>query len=214
MSDPLSYPHPPLSNGKILLREWTIQDLPAIEQASHDPYIPAITTIPSLYTYATGVEWLERQQQHVSEGTGLPFCIADVQTNEALGLIALWLRNRSQGRAHFGYWVIPKARGRGIASVALRLLSTWAWESLAIPRLELLVEPWNVASQRVAKQAGFLQEGVLHSYIEIGGTRCDMMMYARIASIQHAQALLRPYLPQGRSLSDELIAERRQETEE
>jgi antitoxin PrlF len=30
-------------------------------------------------------------------------------------------------------------------------------------------------------------------------------------AIKHAQELLRPYLPQGRSLSDELIVERRKE---
>jgi hypothetical protein len=33
-------------------------------------------------------------------------------------------------------------------------------------------------------------------------------------AIEHAQELLRPYLPQGRSLSDELIAERRLEAED
>jgi len=33
-------------------------------------------------------------------------------------------------------------------------------------------------------------------------------------AIKHAQELLRRYLPEGRSLSDELIAERRTESEE
>ena len=33
-------------------------------------------------------------------------------------------------------------------------------------------------------------------------------------AIKHAQELLRPYLPQGRSLSDELIAERHIEAED
>jgi AbrB family looped-hinge helix DNA binding protein len=33
-------------------------------------------------------------------------------------------------------------------------------------------------------------------------------------AIEHAQELLRPYLPQGRSLSDELITERRSEAED
>ncbi len=33
-------------------------------------------------------------------------------------------------------------------------------------------------------------------------------------AIEHVQELLRPYLPQGRSLSDELIAERRLEAED
>ena len=41
MTDHLVYPDPPLSNDRISLRPWTLRDLPAVEQASHDPYIPA-----------------------------------------------------------------------------------------------------------------------------------------------------------------------------
>ena len=79
------------------------------------------------------------------------------------------------------------ARQRGIASTALRLLSRWAFEHLAVARLELWVEPWNTASQRVAERAGFQREGVLHSYIEVEKTRRDVIMYARIATTFPAQ---------------------------
>ena len=178
----LAYPDPPLTDGTILLRPWTVHDLPAVEQASHDPYIPATTTVPAAYTDAEGRAWVERQQQRVTSGMGLPFCIAEASTDAPLGFIGVWLDHRSQGLASFGYWILPSARGRGIASVALRLLSTWTVEVWAVPRLELVVELWNVASQRVAEQAGFVREGMLHSYIEVEGTRRDVFMYARIAA--------------------------------
>jgi ribosomal-protein-alanine N-acetyltransferase len=177
-----AYPDPPLTDGTILLRPWTVHDLSAVEQAGDDPYIPATTTVPAAYMDAEGHQWIERQWQQVTSGTGLPFCVADGQTDSPLGFIGVWLDHRSQGIARFGYWILPSARGRGIASAALRLLSTWAIEEMAVPRLELIVELWNVASQRVAEQAGFIQEGVLHSYIEVQGTRRDVFMYARIAS--------------------------------
>lgn len=178
----LQHPSPPLSDGTILLRPWTEQDLPALEQASRDPYIPTITSVPSPYTYAEGLKWLERQHQRALENVGLPFCIADAQKDEPIGFIGLWLPNLPQGRAHFGYWMIPKSRRRGMASAALRLLSTWTFAHLPVARLELWVELWNVASQRVAERAGFLREGILHSYIEVEKTRRDVIMYARIAT--------------------------------
>ena len=176
----VEYPYPLLLDDKVLLRPWTEQDLPAVEQASGDPYIVATTSVPSPYTLAAGREWLERQRLRVTEGAGLPFCIADSRTDEALGFIGLWLRNRVLGRVHFGYWVVPQARGRGVTSAALRLLSSWACENLAVVRLELWMELWNIASQRVAERAGFMCEGVLHSYVEIEGTYRDVFMYARV----------------------------------
>lgn len=177
----IKYPYPPLSDGVILLRPWTERDLSAVEQGSKDPYIVATTSVPSPYTLEAGQEWLERQRRHTVEGTGLPFCIADSRTDEALGFIGLWLRNHTLGRVHFGYWVIPQARGRGITSAGLRLLSAWAFENLDVVRLELWVELWNVASQRVAERAGFMREGVLHSYAEVDGVYRDVFMYARVA---------------------------------
>jgi RimJ/RimL family protein N-acetyltransferase len=179
----LHYPPSPLSDGRVLLRPWTERDLPALEQASHDPYILAITSVPSAYTYAEGLKWLERQQQHVLEGVGLPFCIADAQTDEPMGFIGLWLSQLSQGCARFGYWMIPEARQRGMVSAALRLLSSWTFEHQPVVRLELWIEPWNMASQRVAERAGFLREGIRHSHIEIEKTRRDVVVYVRHKSL-------------------------------
>src|SRR3954470_6682026 len=48
--------------------------------------------------------------------------------------------------------------------------------SLGIHRAS--VAPENVASQRVAEKAGFMQEGILRSYREIRGVRRDLVAYS------------------------------------
>ena len=45
-------------------------------------------------------------------------------------------------------------------------------------RIELWIEPSNVASLTVAERAGFTREGLLRSFMEIGGERRDMLMYS------------------------------------
>jgi RimJ/RimL family protein N-acetyltransferase len=47
-------------------------------------------------------------------------------------------------------------------------------------RLEAFIEPDNSASTRTAEKAGYVREGVLRSYMEFGGTRRDMAVYARL----------------------------------
>jgi RimJ/RimL family protein N-acetyltransferase len=86
--------------------------------------------------------------------------------------------NHSKG--HFGYWVGKDARGRGVATRALRLLTRWAAEEHGLARLQLIVEPENVASIRVAEKAGFTREALLRSYIELRGARRDVYLYALI----------------------------------
>src|SRR5512146_2713173 len=71
-----------------------------------------------------------------------------------------------------------EARGKGLATRAVRLISRWALRELGLPRLGLFTEPWNVASQRVAERAGFQREGVLRSWTEIDGRRRDYVSFS------------------------------------
>jgi ribosomal-protein-alanine N-acetyltransferase len=60
----------------------------------------------------------------------------------------------------------------------LKALTTLAWTIAALHRIELYIEPWNNSSIHVAEAAGYQREGLLRSYLEIGGTRQDMLLYA------------------------------------
>jgi RimJ/RimL family protein N-acetyltransferase len=52
------------------------------------------------------------------------------------------------------YWLAPESRGGSIATWTLRLLAGYAFENLAVARLEMASAPDNVASQRVAERCG------------------------------------------------------------
>jgi len=58
-----------------------------------------------------------------------------------------------------GYWVAGPARGRGIATRAVRLASEWALRELGLGTLELMTHEDNLASQGVARAAGFSETG-------------------------------------------------------
>lgn len=174
---PLIFPDPPLSGDSVVLRPWAPGDLATVEEASRDPYIPSITSVPVAYSDDAGRAWLERQRQRVERGEGWPFAIADQVTEEALGFLGLWLQGMHR-RAHVGYWVLERSRGRGLATAALRLVSGWALGELGLARVESWIEPWNVASQRAAERAGFVREGLLRSYAEYRRGRLDLLMYS------------------------------------
>lgn len=76
--------------------------------------------------------------------------------------------------------VTPSARGQSVGGEALRALVPFAWSLAELHRLELHIEPWNTASIAMAERAGFPYEGLLRSYLEIGGRRRDLASYALI----------------------------------
>jgi [ribosomal protein S5]-alanine N-acetyltransferase len=179
---------PELHYGPILLRGFALSDLQLVRQAAEDPYIPSITSVPPTYSDDNGRAFIEQQHKLALGGHGYPFVIAEESNpHHGLGALGLWLREIENGRASIGYWVVPSARGRHTAGLALRAAATYAFEVLAIPRLQLFIEPWNAASLRTAEYGGFVQEAFLHGWERIGGTQHDAYCYALLQQDWNAQ---------------------------
>jgi RimJ/RimL family protein N-acetyltransferase len=178
MNSPLVVPELP-AGETFLLRPWRLDDVTVVEEASADPYIPLITTVPSNYSPEEGAAFIRRQWTRSADQVGYSFAIADTGHGRAVGQIGLW--PGQSGRATVGYWVTTSVRGQGVASAALHAISAWGLERLRIPRLELHVEPWNEPSWKTAERVGFVREGLLRSWQEIGGERRDMYVYSKLA---------------------------------
>jgi RimJ/RimL family protein N-acetyltransferase len=73
---------------------------------------------------------------------------------------------------------LPAAPRPRCRDSALKALTTFAWTISALYRVELHIEPWNNSSIHVAEAAGYQREGLLRSYLEIGGTGRTMLLYA------------------------------------
>jgi len=112
------------------------------------------------------------------EGSLLHLVIADRVTGAYLGETMLALTEHSVGEV--GCCLVPAARGRGIATEALRLLTDWAFAKLELGRVQVFVAPENLPALRLAKSAGFEREGVLRSYWEMDGDRVDAVILSRV----------------------------------
>ncbi|GAB3687330.1 GNAT family N-acetyltransferase [Angustibacter aerolatus] len=68
-----------------------------------------------------------------------------------------------------GYAVAPEARGRGVASTALRLITEWLLDPTGgdVVRVQLDHAVANVASCRTALRAGFRVEGVRERFLPL-----------------------------------------------
>ena len=181
LSPPLRMPR--LKAGPVVLRPFVLGDLDLVAVASADPQIHSITSVPRDYSLEEGGAFIERQNQRAVDGDGYSFVIADAsEPGQGLGSIGLWLQEIDSGRASVGYWLVASARGRGLAGHALRAVSAFAFEKLAIPRVHLFVEPWNVASARTAEFAGFRREATLRGWERINGAQHDADCYAQLRS--------------------------------
>ncbi len=179
---------PELTAGPYRLRRFGYGDVGLVREASADPYIPLITTVPAEYSEAKGRAFIERQWRRAKDGTGYSFAIADAATDRAVGHAGLWPHDLAAGPAEIGYWVAASARGRGAAWHALTAVSRWALGDLRMPQVGLYIEPWNAASVSVAERAGFRADGPVPGGREIGGEPRDMIRYSLAAQVERRPA--------------------------
>jgi RimJ/RimL family protein N-acetyltransferase len=150
-----------LTDGTITLRAWEPADADAVFAACQDPEIVRFLPIPQPYTEATARTFVARRRADWDGDDERSFAITDAATGQVLGAIAR--HRRAEHRAEFGYWLAPEARGRGVATRALRLIADWSL-SQGLIRLELFTHPDNAASGAVARRAGFEFEGVRRAW--------------------------------------------------
>ncbi len=161
-----------LRDDLILLRPWREDDAGAVYAACQDAQIQRwIPVIPRPYThqharaFVRGEHGLGRHQFAVE------------REGEVIGSIGMGVDESKIGR--IGYWCASDRRGQGITTRALRRLCRYALDELGLERLELITDPDNQASQRVAEKVGFQREGVLRAHLLTrDGRRRDSVMFS------------------------------------
>jgi RimJ/RimL family protein N-acetyltransferase len=157
----------------LVLRPWAEDDVPILVELCNDPEIARwIPAMPAPYTVEDALAFVH--------GEVLPQVdhLAITLAGAVVGAIGIGVSDANR-RGVIGYWVGASTRGRGVCTRALRLLSGWAFHELDLRRLELVTDPDNVASQRVAEKAGFRREGMLRSYLlDRDGNLGDAVMFS------------------------------------
>lgn len=169
-------PDPPLGDGEILLRTRRKTDVPAIALASLDPETQRRLDDPPLDPESRQ-ESVTRAEAQWSNGTGAPFVIADAADDRPLGLLNLQF-GEDEEAASLAVSVFPAARGRGVATRALRLAALWGLRDLGLARVAAEAAVDNHASIRAIEKAGFRREGTLRAHCKTHGERHDCAMFS------------------------------------
>ena len=151
---------PTLRDGDLVLRPMRPEDVDAITAACQDPEIPRWTFVPSPYTRADAEAYLARCAEEWAAGKTANLLAVDA-ADRLLGSFGLMELDREPGFGEIGYWVAAEARGGGVATRGVRMLTRWAQDELGLTRIEILPHKDNLPSRRVAEKAGYVDTGEL-----------------------------------------------------
>jgi RimJ/RimL family protein N-acetyltransferase len=172
---------PTLHYGLVTLRPSAERDIDSIFQACQDPLIPAFTTVPAHYTIDHAIDFVRSDPFAFTERRELRFVI-DYGNGTDLtfaGVISMHTINIKNHSAEIGYWMDKSMRGKGIGTIAAKVITDYGLRTLGFRRIDGLVDVENSASQKLLIAAGYEKEGILRNKVtRDDGRQIDMALFA------------------------------------
>jgi RimJ/RimL family protein N-acetyltransferase len=167
---------------ELLVRPPVDEDVDAIAPAFPDPAIGGEAGMPPWDAATLRTVLHEQLPEMVARGLLCPYVIVEAESRQVLGGMNLHHFDPLRDAVEVGYWLLREARGRGVATRAVRAAAEHGFAN-GIFRVEAHVRVGNVASERVLERAGFLREGVKRRYLRRGGEdeKHDATLFARLA---------------------------------
>lgn len=167
---------PRLDIGDLVLRPWRESDADAVRRAFDCPDIQR-WHVRRMDSDDEARAWVAAWKTRWGNEEDASWAITDAR-DEVLGQVGLRALSLSAGTTELSYWVLPEARGTGVAARAARALTRWTFDVLGLHRVVLQHSTANEASCRVAAKLGFQFEGTLRSaWLQLDGWH-DVHMYA------------------------------------
>ena len=105
--------------------------------------------------------------------------MADPEDDRCLGSISLDGLDGYAKRGEIGYWAHPDARGRGVVTEAVRLVTRHARDTGLATSLSIRCARGNTASRSVAERAGYSKVGIQPRSEPLGdGQLADLVLYS------------------------------------
>jgi RimJ/RimL family protein N-acetyltransferase len=164
----------------VKLRAFRSSDVDRIVEACADPRTSYwLVSMPRPYRPENALSYLRATAELAARGAGLTWCIANPADDRCLGSISLDGLGGYATRGEIGYWAHPDARGRGVVTEAVRLVTNYAKNSALATSLLIRCASTNVASRRVAERAGYREIGIQPASEPVGdGGLADLVLYA------------------------------------
>ena len=175
-------PFPVIKTERLTLRRIIEEDVNEVFELRSNPetmrYIPrplAKTTEDALMHIAT-------IEEKIILNEGINWGITLNDNSKLLGIIGYYRMQPENYRAEIGYILLPEFHGRGIITEAVNRLISYGFNDLKLHSIEAIIDPENLASEKVLQKCGFTKEGHLRECQFYEGKFIDKVIYSLLSN--------------------------------
>jgi ribosomal-protein-alanine N-acetyltransferase len=152
------HPFPILSTERLRLRRISTNDLPGVLAMRGDAEIMRYIPRPLVTTPEEGLAHIATIENAVEQNLAVNWVMTLKDHDDFMGIIGLYRIQAENHRAELGYMLLPSYHGQGYITEAIGAVLAYGFDVVNFHSIEAVIDPDNIASERVLQKSGFVKE--------------------------------------------------------
>ncbi len=152
------HPFKNLETERLLLRRVSKDDLNEILELRGNPETMKFIPRPIVKTEEDALDHFKIIDEKIEKNEGINWAITVKGNPKLIGIIGHYRIQPENHRCEIGYMILPQYNGQGIVTEAIKAVLEYGFEDMNMHSIEAVIDPDNIASERVLQKNGFVKE--------------------------------------------------------
>ncbi|WP_309641721.1 GNAT family protein [Flavobacterium sp.] len=171
-------PFPDIETPRLLLRRLDKNDAEQIIVIRGDAENMRFIPRPLVTNIEQALEHYAMIDAKIVSNEGINWAITLKGNPKLLGIIGHYRIQPEHYRSEIGYMLAPEFHGKGIVTEAIHAALIYGFEVMNLHSVEAIIDPDNIASERVLQKNGFVKEAHILENEYFDGKFIDTVIYS------------------------------------
>ena len=172
------HPFKNIETERLLLRRVAATDVNEIMELRGNPETMKFVPRPLVTTTEEAMAHFNLIDEKIEANVGINWAITLKGNPKLIGIIGHYRIQPENYRSEIGYMILPEYNGKGIVTEAVKALLIYGFYDMQLHSIEAVIDPKNVASERVLQKNGFVKEAHFIENEYYNGKFYDSVIYS------------------------------------
>lgn len=178
MLQPNFTPFPVLESERLVFRAIKETDVHEIFALRSNPELMQYIPRPLVTTLDEATEHMKMIQDKIDANEGINWAMTEKGKDKLISLIGFYRIQNEHYRSEIGYMLLSEYQNKGYITEAIQTLLNYGFTIMGLHTVEAIIDPRNLASEKVLVKNGFAKEAHFVENIYFEGKFLDSVHYS------------------------------------
>lgn len=172
------FPFPELTSNRLHFRKLNDNDVDEVYTLRSNPKTMKYIPRPLVTNHEEALAHIKLINDKIDENIDINWAVTEKNNDKCIGIMGFYRARPENYRTELGYMILPEYHNKGYVSEAVDTLLNYAFNTLNFHSIEAIIDPENIASERVLLKNGFVKEAHLIENEFYNGRFIDTVIYS------------------------------------